>query len=170
MSSRRVRGAAAASGADSGKQGGSTCLLRRACLSRSAAKRQASTVAEAIGRLHFFSQKIILRADLGEVGNGVCPSIGPVFLGLWAAAVIHGAGRSSQVRALPRHPHGISRTTRAGFFQGGRPVGPVYRQKEAPPAGWMLHTRCSIHCKQKTLYTRGFGRIQANFSCIHERF
>ena len=36
-------------------------------------------------------QEKIFREDLGEVGNGACPSSRPVFVGLWSAAVIHGA-------------------------------------------------------------------------------
>lgn len=79
----------------------------------------------------FFFQKIILRADLGEVGNGACPSIGPVFLGLWAAAVIHGAG----------------------FYALHTTTALVYALRERRKG----HTRCSIHCKAKTLYQCGLA-------------
>ena len=57
--------------------------------------------------LLLFLKKILLARILGEVDNCACPSIAPVFSGVWAAAVIHGAALALDLDLGLQHPaHG----------------------------------------------------------------
>ena len=98
------------------------------------------------------------------MGNGVCPSIGPVFLGLWAAAVIHGVVLSLSCPFLPSSPSGVAE---CWAYAGTTPIVYAYRSPIVVPKGMPFETWGSMNLTTAPVPGLVAADLMAAKSCLH---